>query len=75
MCEIREYGRSCVQVCRRLHAMLDGLLDTLPPSQHASVRWEIGLLQEPIDREFTDPALRAIAQQPDHQGIGGNYPS
>ncbi|CAM5254027.1 hypothetical protein GCM10010230_10910 [Streptomyces narbonensis] len=55
--------------------MLDGLLDTLPPSQHASVRWEIGLLQEPIDREFTDPALRAIAQQPDHQGIGGNYPS
>ncbi|MGW8766343.1 DUF2254 domain-containing protein [Streptomyces sp. NPDC055815] len=75
VCEIREYGRSSVQVCRRLHAMLEGLLDSLPPSQHAAVRTEISLLQESIDREFTDPARRAIAQQPDHQGIGGKYPS
>ncbi|MEU4067562.1 DUF2254 domain-containing protein [Streptomyces wedmorensis] len=75
VCEIREYGRSSVQICRRLHAMLDGLLDSLPPSQHAAVRTEIRLLQESIDREFTDPARRAIAQQPDHQGIGGQYSS
>ena len=75
VCEIREYGGSSVQICRRLHAMLDGLLDTLPPSQHAAVRAEISLLQESIAREFTDPARRAIAQQPDHQGIGGQYTS
>ncbi|MFC9699523.1 DUF2254 domain-containing protein [Streptomyces sp. NPDC056943] len=75
VCEIREYGGSSMQVCRRLRAMLDGLLDTLPPSQHAAVRAELSLLQEAIEREFTDPARRAIAQQPDHQGIGGRYPS
>ncbi|MFE4620149.1 DUF2254 domain-containing protein [Streptomyces sp. NPDC056747] len=75
VCEIREYGGSSMQVCRRLRAMLEGLLDTLPPSQHAAVRAELSLLQEAIEREFTDPARRAIAQQPDHQGIGGRYPS
>ncbi|MFF0478543.1 DUF2254 domain-containing protein [Streptomyces sp. NPDC004284] len=75
VCEIREYGGSSMQICRRLHAMLEGLLDTLPPSQHDAVRTEISLLRESIDREFTDPARRAIAQQPDHQGIGGKYPS
>ncbi|MFF3608325.1 hypothetical protein [Streptomyces sp. NPDC002463] len=74
-CEIREYGGSSMQICRRLHAMLEGLLDTLPPSQHDVVRTEIGPLQESIDREFTDPARRAIAQQPEHQGIGGRYSS
>ncbi|MFI9291086.1 DUF2254 domain-containing protein [Streptomyces gardneri] len=75
VCEIREYGGSSMQVCRRLRAMLEGLLDTLPPSQHAAVRAELSLLQAAIEREFTDPARRAIAQQPDHQGIGGRYPS
>ncbi|WP_078626866.1 DUF2254 domain-containing protein [Streptomyces exfoliatus] len=75
VCEIREYGGSSMQVCRRLRAMLEGLLDTLPPSQHAAVRAELSLLQKAIEREFTDPARRAIAQQPDHQGIGGRYPS
>ncbi|WP_369142000.1 DUF2254 family protein [Streptomyces sp. R44] len=75
VCEIREYGGSSMQICRQLHAMLEGLLDTLPPSQHDAVRTEISLLQEPIDREFTDPARRAIAQRPDHRVIGGKYPS
>ncbi|CAM5643292.1 hypothetical protein GCM10010222_58980 [Streptomyces tanashiensis] len=75
VCEIREYGGSSVQVCRRLRAMLEDLLGILPQSQHAAVRAEIGLLRESIEREFTDPARRAIAQQPDNQGIGGRYPS
>ncbi|MFC9245905.1 DUF2254 domain-containing protein [Streptomyces sp. NPDC057136] len=75
VCEIRDYGSSSVQICRRLRAMLDGLLDALPPPQHTSVRSEMSLLQESVEREFTDPARRAIAQQADHQGIGGQYPS
>ncbi|MEV5974739.1 DUF2254 domain-containing protein [Streptomyces sp. NPDC051921] len=75
VCEIREYGSASVQICRRLHAMLEGLLDTLPASQHAAVRAEIGLLRESVDREFTDPARRALASRPDHQGIGGRYPA
>ncbi|MFD7324137.1 DUF2254 domain-containing protein [Streptomyces sp. NPDC059875] len=75
VCEIRDYGDSSVQICRRLRAMLDDLLEALPPQQHASVRAQLGLLQESIEREFTDPARRAIAQQADHQGIGGRHSS
>ncbi|MDT9687327.1 DUF2254 domain-containing protein [Streptomyces sp. P9(2023)] len=75
VCEIRDYGDSSVQICRRLRALLDGLLDTLPPEQHAAVRAELGLLREAVERKFTDPARRYIAEQADHQGIGGQHPS
>lgn len=34
VCEIRDYGQSSVQICRRIRAMLDGLLDVLPPQLH-----------------------------------------
>ncbi|MFC8760695.1 DUF2254 domain-containing protein [Streptomyces sp. NPDC057193] len=71
VCEIREYGGSSVQVCRRLRALLDGLLDALPPEQHPSVRAQSDLLRGAVEREFTDPARRAVAQQADLQGIGG----
>lgn len=75
VCEIRDYGSSSVQICRRLRAMLDGLLDALPPPQHSAVRTQLLLLQESVEREFTDPARRAIAEEADHQGIGGKYSS
>ncbi|MFJ2234777.1 DUF2254 domain-containing protein [Streptomyces sp. NPDC087859] len=75
LCEIRDYGASSVQICRRLRALLDGLLDTLPPEQHPSVRAELSLLQESVEREFPDAARRAVAEQADRQGIGGRYPS
>ncbi|MBX9421400.1 DUF2254 domain-containing protein [Streptomyces lateritius] len=71
VCEIREYGGSSVQVCRRLRALFDGLLDALPPEQHPSVRAQSDLLRGAVEREFTDPARRAVAQQADLQGIGG----
>ncbi|MHA4773533.1 DUF2254 domain-containing protein [Streptomyces sp. MSC1_001] len=71
VCEIRDYGGSSVQVCRRLRALLDGLLDALPPEQHPAVRAQSDLLREAVEREFTDPARRAIAHRADLQGIGG----
>ncbi|MEV4680572.1 DUF2254 domain-containing protein [Streptomyces kurssanovii] len=71
VCEILHYGSSSVQICRRLRAMLDGLLDALPPQQHPAVRAQTLLLQESVEREFTDPARRAVARQADLQGIGG----
>ncbi|WP_078613483.1 DUF2254 domain-containing protein [Streptomyces katrae] len=75
VCEIRDYGQSSVQICRRIRAVLEGLLDVLPPQRHPSVHAELGLLQESVEREFTDPARRAIAQQADSQGIGGQHSS
>ncbi|MFF5788700.1 DUF2254 domain-containing protein [Streptomyces sp. NPDC012693] len=71
VCEIRDYGGSSVQVCRRLRALFDGLLDALPPEQHPAVRAQSDLLREAVEREFTDPARRAIAHRADLQGIGG----
>ncbi|WP_426405398.1 DUF2254 domain-containing protein [Streptomyces sp. R-07] len=71
VCEIMEYGSSSVQICRRLRAMLEGLLEDLPPQQHPGVQAQLSLLQESVERAFTDPARRAIAQRADLQGIGG----
>ncbi|WP_370416377.1 DUF2254 domain-containing protein [Streptomyces fradiae] len=70
-CEIMAYGSSSVQICRRLRAMLEGLLDTLPPELHPSVHAQLRLLRQSVEREFTDPDRRAVAEQADHQGIGG----
>lgn len=69
--EIRDYGATSVQVCRRLHALLDDLLDALPPPQRPAVQAELDLLRQSVERNFTDPASRAVAQRPDRQGIGG----
>ncbi|MEU0370683.1 DUF2254 domain-containing protein [Streptomyces sp. NPDC006283] len=69
--EIRDYGATSVQVCRRLRALLDGLLDTLPSEQRPAVERELDLLRQSVERSFTDPARRAIAQGADRQGIGG----
>ncbi|MEU1039483.1 DUF2254 domain-containing protein [Streptomyces sp. NPDC005907] len=74
VCEIRDYGASSVQVCRRLRAMFEDLLDVLPSTQHPAVRAELSLLQESVEREFPDAARRAIAQGSDRQGIGGHRP-
>ncbi|MFJ6423875.1 DUF2254 domain-containing protein [Streptomyces hydrogenans] len=71
VCEIRDYGTSSVQICRRLRAMLEGLLEALPPGQHPSVRAEMSLLGQAVEREFKDRDRRSVAQQADSQGIGG----
>ncbi|WP_326655450.1 DUF2254 domain-containing protein [Streptomyces sp. NBC_01750] len=69
--EIREYGAGSTQICRRLRALLEGLLDTLPAEHLPAVRAELGLLDESVEREFTDPFRRATARTGDSQGIGG----
>ncbi|MET9609295.1 DUF2254 domain-containing protein [Streptomyces sp. NPDC006512] len=72
--EIREYGVTSLQVCRRLRALLEDLLETQPAERLTAVRAELGLLDEAVRRTFTDPARRATAQTPDRQGIGGVRP-
>ncbi|WP_190039539.1 DUF2254 domain-containing protein [Streptomyces fructofermentans] len=71
--EIRHYGASSVQVCRRLKALLEGLLDTLPASRLPAVRAELDLLRDSVERTFIDPGHRALASTADSQGIGGRY--
>lgn len=71
--EIREYGAKSTQICRRLRALLEGLLDTLPAERLPAVRTELELLEEAVEREFTDPVRRATARTGDRQGIGGGH--
>ncbi|MFD6970889.1 DUF2254 domain-containing protein [Streptomyces sp. NPDC059949] len=69
--EIREYGATSLQVCRRLRALLEDLLESQPTERLPAVRAELVLLDEAVRRTFTDPARRASAQTADRQGIGG----
>ncbi|GAA1209083.1 hypothetical protein GCM10009608_51420 [Pseudonocardia alaniniphila] len=69
--EIREYGAASTQVCRRLRALLDGLLDTVPPDHRPAVLDELRRLDSSVDTAFADLARRSLARCSDRQGIGG----
>lgn len=69
--EIREYGANSTQVCRRLRALLDNLLLTVPLERQAAIRAQLYRLDATIERSFADPAARALAAGSDRQGIGG----
>ncbi|MFG3165596.1 DUF2254 domain-containing protein [Streptomyces sp. NPDC048200] len=69
--EIRDYGATSVQVCRRLRALLEGLLAALPLQCEPSLRAQLTLLDEAVGRTFTDPLRRVNARTADSQGIGG----
>lgn len=70
--EIRHYGRDSVQVQRRLRAMLEDLLETLPPRRHSILQKELTLLRTSVQRAFADLDDRALAEAGDLQGIGGS---
>jgi uncharacterized membrane protein len=69
--EIRLYGASSPQVCRRLRALLDGLLVSAPAERRTAVADELGRLDAGIERSFPDAATRLFAATSDRQGIGG----
>ncbi|MFE6826595.1 DUF2254 domain-containing protein [Streptomyces sp. NPDC057690] len=69
--EIRDYGAVSVQVCRRLRALLEGLLASLPAECGPALHAELRLLDEAVEREFADDLRRAEARAADSQGIGG----
>ncbi|THA75374.1 DUF2254 domain-containing protein [Streptomyces sp. A0642] len=69
--EIRDYGATSVQVCRRLRALLEALLDSLPRAHHPALRAEMDLLSDAVGRAFPDAARRALARTADSQGVGG----
>ncbi|MFF1872054.1 DUF2254 domain-containing protein [Kitasatospora herbaricolor] len=68
--EIRDYGATSVQVCRRLRALLDRLLETVPDPDRAAVGTELRRLDAAVERAFDDLDQRAVAMTGDRQGIG-----
>ncbi|MFI6847909.1 DUF2254 family protein [Kitasatospora sp. NPDC050467] len=69
--EIRDYGATSVRVCRRLRALLEGLLAALPQECRPALRLELSLLDLAVDQAFGEGPRRADARTPDPQGIGG----
>ena len=68
--EIRQYGSDSLQVARRLRAMGESLIRTLPERRHAALREELRLLDRSIERVWRDPEDLALARTPDSQGLG-----
>jgi uncharacterized membrane protein len=68
--EIGYYGADNAQVNRRLLAMLERLLRTVPDERRPAAEAELCLLRRRIERSFVDPEELATAAVPDPQGLG-----
>ena len=69
--EIRFCGASNIQIARRLRAMIENLIETLPKHRHAALQQELSLLDRQLERCFVYPEDRALARVGDSQGLGG----
>lgn len=73
--EIRQFGATSVQIPRRLRAMLENLIETLPEERAPALRRELEFLSKTVARSFSQPEDQAIASISDRQGIGGRSES
>jgi uncharacterized membrane protein len=69
--EIRQFGGGSVQIVRRLRAMFENLIETLPEDRIPVLRRELALLQRTSERLFAEAEDRALAARGDSQGMGG----
>lgn len=69
--EIRHYGGQSIQVVRRLRAMLENLIETLPEERTRLLHQEMNVLQRTAERHFLEPEDRTLAAASDSQGVGG----
>ncbi len=69
--EIRTYGAGSLQVMRRLRAMLEDLIETLPQQRLPALLDQLKQLERVAERNFTDPEDRRQAGIGDYQGLGG----
>jgi uncharacterized membrane protein len=69
--EIRLYGAENAQIARRLRAMIENLLQTLPERRRPILRQELDLLDRTLAKLYMFPEDLALARIPDSQGLGG----
>jgi uncharacterized membrane protein len=69
--EIRHCGSQNMQIVRRLRAMIENLIHTLPKHRHAILLRELELLDRDVEKNFIHPEDRALARLGDSQGLGG----
>lgn len=69
--EIRAYGASSVQICRRLRAALEDLRAATAPSRHAAIDVQVARLEASIAASHPAGSPdRILAQSADRTGIG-----
>jgi uncharacterized membrane protein len=69
--EIRHCGAQNMQIARRLRAMIENLIQTLPNHRHPALKQELQLLDHEIEKYFRYPEDLALARMGDTQGLGG----
>jgi uncharacterized membrane protein len=70
--EIRLYGAENFQIARRLRAMIENLVQTLPEYHRPALRDELVLLDLALEKLYALPQDLALARIPDLQGLGGS---
>ena len=68
--EIRYYGAENMQIARRLRAMIENLIKTLPEFRHPALREQLDLLDRTIEKIYVIPEDLALARVADSQGLG-----
>ena len=70
--EIRACGANNVQIARRMRALLENLIATLPKHRHRALESERASLDEAVRAQFPIAADVELAMIPDTQGLGGS---
>jgi uncharacterized membrane protein len=70
--EIQLYGAENFQVARRLRAMIDNLMQSLPEWRRPELLRQLDLLDRKLERLQLFPEELALARIPDSQGLGGS---
>ena len=69
--EIRQYGGGSTQVVRRLRAMIQNLLQSLPENRLPALRQQQDVLDRTLQKFYAFPEDLALARIADSQGLGG----
>jgi uncharacterized membrane protein len=70
--EILLYGAGSIQVVRRLRAMLEDLIASMPSPRVPLLREQLTMLDRAVQRSFADPSYRTMAGAGDYLGMGGD---
>jgi uncharacterized membrane protein len=70
--EIASCGANSVQIARRLRALIENLLDSLPHHRHPALLQQRDRLDRMIESLYPIPEDLALARMSDPQGLGGS---
>ena len=70
--EIASCGANNVQIARRLRAMIENCIESLPPHRHPALLIQRDRLDRMVESLYSIPDDLALARMADSQGLGGS---